>query len=100
MGDCLGGKGTKDSWLIFRDDLVRAQERSIAMYRKSNKRSRSPAWMNMELLPELKHRKEVHRRWKQEQGPWEHMEQQSSAVQNSAGVETGKEGEGQQERFL
>ncbi|KAK4816014.1 hypothetical protein QYF61_011004 [Mycteria americana] len=59
VGNCLRGKETKDSWLTFNDDLIGAQEQSIAMCRKSIKCSRSPACMNMELLPELKHRKYI-----------------------------------------
>lgn len=100
MGNCHGGKGATDSWLIFEDYLEEAQEKSVLMCRKSTKCSRSPAWMNMELLPELKHRKEVHRRRKQGRAPWECMEQQSPAIQNSARVETSKEAEGQQEKFV
>lgn len=57
MANCLEGKGTKDSWLISKDNLARAQQQSITMGRKSSKCSKIPAWMNMELLPELKHRK-------------------------------------------
>lgn len=35
------------------------------MFRKSSKHGRRPAWVSEELLAELKHKKEVQRKWKQ-----------------------------------
>ncbi|KAK4807026.1 hypothetical protein QYF61_000355 [Mycteria americana] len=51
--------------------LLQAQERCIPTKRKSGKNARRPAWMNMELLDKLKHKKEAYRRWKQGQVAWE-----------------------------
>ncbi|KAK4827964.1 hypothetical protein QYF61_022666 [Mycteria americana] len=74
------------------------------MCRKSSKHGNRPAWVNMELLTELKHEKEVHRRWKPGEAMWEEynpcMEERSEESQSSAGVETSEGGEGQHERFL
>jgi len=75
LGDLLGRlserllwrvRETQDSWLIFRDNLLKAQNLSIVMFRKSSKRGRRPAWISKELLTELKHKKEVQRKWKQQ----------------------------------
>ncbi|GAB0177368.1 hypothetical protein GRJ2_000202000 [Grus japonensis] len=62
----LEGRGTQDSWLIFKGDLLQAQERCIPTKRKSSKR---PPRMNKELLG--KHKKEAYRGWKQGQVAWE-----------------------------
>ncbi|GAB0203910.1 high affinity cAMP-specific and IBMX-insensitive 3',5'-cyclic phosphodiesterase 8B [Grus japonensis] len=55
----LEGRGTQDSWLVFKDHLLQAQERCTPAKRKSGKNTRRPAWMNKELLDKLKHRKEA-----------------------------------------
>lgn len=60
-----GLKGVQESWVIFKDSLLRAQERSIAMCRRSIKCGRKAAWMNSAFLTQLKREKEVHRRRKQ-----------------------------------
>ncbi|KFV97213.1 hypothetical protein N327_03267, partial [Fulmarus glacialis] len=67
----LEGRGAQESWLIFKDHLLQAQERCIPTKRKSGKNARRPAWMNKELLDTLKHRKEAYRGWKQGQVAWE-----------------------------
>lgn len=51
----LQGKRPWGSWLIFKDSLLRTQEQ-FTMFRKLSKHGRRPVWMNMELLPELKHK--------------------------------------------
>ena len=67
----LEGRGAQESWLIFKDHLLQAQERCIPTKRKSGKNTRRPAWMNKELLDKLKHKKEAYRGWKQGQVAWE-----------------------------
>ena len=63
-----GEKGEiQESWLIFKDHLLQAQEWSILIIKKQSKGVRRPAWMNMELLTELKHEKEAYKRQKQGQ---------------------------------
>lgn len=52
----LQGKRPQESWLIFKDSLLRTQEQRT-MFRKLSKYGTRPVWMNMELLPELKHMK-------------------------------------------
>ncbi|KAM9591177.1 uncharacterized protein ACIBXB_006074 isoform 2-T3 [Morphnus guianensis] len=60
----LEGRGAQESWLIFKDHLLQAQERCIPTKRKSGKNARRPAWMKKELLDKLKHKKEAYRGWK------------------------------------
>lgn len=51
-----GSKGVQESWLIFKDSLLGAEERSFPACRKTNKHGRRPAWVNRELLSELRWR--------------------------------------------
>ncbi|GAB0180267.1 mitochondrial enolase superfamily member 1 [Grus japonensis] len=63
----LEGRGAQDSWLIFKAHLLQAQERCIPTKRKSSKNTKSPPWMNKELLGKVKQKKEAYRGWKQGQ---------------------------------
>ncbi|GAB0193896.1 hypothetical protein GRJ2_001854900 [Grus japonensis] len=67
----LEGRGTQDSWLVFKGHLLQAQERCIPTKRKSGKNTKRPAWMNKELLDKVKHKKEAYKGWKQGQVAWE-----------------------------
>ncbi|GAB0209884.1 hypothetical protein GRJ2_003454100 [Grus japonensis] len=67
----LEGRGTQDSWLIFKGHLLQAQERCIPTKRKSGKNTKRPPWMNKELLGKVKQKKEAYRGWKQGQVAWE-----------------------------
>ncbi|GAB0208721.1 hypothetical protein GRJ2_003337800 [Grus japonensis] len=67
----LEGRGAQDSWLIFKGHLLQAQERCIPAKRKSSKNTKSPPWMNKEVLGKVKQKKEAYRGWKQGQVAWE-----------------------------
>ncbi|GAB0209762.1 hypothetical protein GRJ2_003441900 [Grus japonensis] len=68
----LEGRGTQDSWLIFKGHLLQAQERCIpTKKKKSGKNTQRPAWMNKELPGKVKQKKEAFRGWKQGQVAWE-----------------------------
>ncbi|GAB0204921.1 mitochondrial enolase superfamily member 1 [Grus japonensis] len=67
----LEGRRPQESWLIFKDHLLQAQERYVPTKRKSGKSIRRPAWINRELLHKLKHKKKAYRGWKQGQVAWE-----------------------------
>ncbi|KFV19397.1 hypothetical protein N340_02194, partial [Tauraco erythrolophus] len=69
--EALEGRGAQESWLIFKDHRLQAQERCIPTKRKSGKNTRRPAWMNKELLDQLGHKKKAYRGWKQGQAAWE-----------------------------
>uniref|UniRef100_A0A8B9ISU6 Endonuclease/exonuclease/phosphatase domain-containing protein n=1 Tax=Amazona collaria TaxID=241587 RepID=A0A8B9ISU6_9PSIT len=49
----LEGRGAQDCWLIFKDDLLQAQERCIPTRRKFSRRARRPPWMDKELLSKI-----------------------------------------------
>ncbi|KFV09049.1 hypothetical protein N340_00462, partial [Tauraco erythrolophus] len=69
--EALEGTGAQESWLIFKDHLLQAQEWCIRTKRKSGRNTRRPAWMNKELLNKLRHKKKAYREWKQGQVAWE-----------------------------
>ncbi|KFU86754.1 hypothetical protein M959_06752, partial [Chaetura pelagica] len=60
----LKGTGVHESWLIFKDHLLQAQEHCIPTKRKSSRNSRRSAWMNKQLLEKLRLKNEAHRGWK------------------------------------
>jgi len=49
----LEGRGAQESWSVFKDHLLRSQERCILTKRKSGRNARRPTWMNKELLAKL-----------------------------------------------
>ncbi|KFV20185.1 hypothetical protein N340_14281, partial [Tauraco erythrolophus] len=69
--EALKGRGVQESWLIFKDHLLQAQEWCIPTNRKSGRNTRRPAWMNELLLDQLGHKKKAYRGWKQGQVAWE-----------------------------
>ncbi|KGL93213.1 hypothetical protein N301_01878, partial [Charadrius vociferus] len=69
--EALEGRGAQESWLVFKDHLLQAQERCIPTKRKAGRKARRPAWMNKELLDMLKRKKEAYREWKQGRIAWE-----------------------------
>ncbi|KFV20004.1 hypothetical protein N340_00444, partial [Tauraco erythrolophus] len=69
--EALEGRGAQESWLIFKDHLLQAQEWCIPTKRMSGRNTRRPAWMNKELLDQLGHKKKAYRGWKQGQVAWE-----------------------------
>ncbi|CAM5148340.1 unnamed protein product [Eretmochelys imbricata] len=60
----MRGKGVQDSWLYFQESFLRLQGQSIPMCRKNSKYGRRPAWLNSEILADLKHKKEAYKKWK------------------------------------
>ncbi|CAM4614120.1 unnamed protein product [Lepidochelys olivacea] len=58
------GKGVWESWLYFKESLWGLQGQTIQMCRKNSKYGRRPAWLNSEILADLKHKKEAYKKWK------------------------------------
>ncbi|KFV20393.1 hypothetical protein N340_12155, partial [Tauraco erythrolophus] len=69
--EALERRGAQESWLIFKDHLLQAQERCIPTKRKSGRNTRRPAWMNKELLDQLGHKKKAYSGWEKGQVAWE-----------------------------
>ncbi|CAM5113306.1 unnamed protein product [Natator depressus] len=63
-GTNMKGKGVQESWLYFKESLLRLQGQTIPMSRKNSKYGRRPAWLNGEILADLKHKKEAYKKWK------------------------------------
>ena len=64
----LRDKGAEQSWQIFENIFLRAQDLSIPMCKKSGKEGRRSAWLSEDLL---KCKKEMHRQWNQGHVSWE-----------------------------
>ncbi|CAM5168179.1 unnamed protein product [Natator depressus] len=60
----MRGKGVQESWLYFKESLLRLQGQTILMCRKNSKYGRRPAWLNSEILADLKYKKEAYKKWK------------------------------------
>lgn len=57
----LERKGVQESWLIFTDLLLQAQEWSLPVFKESSKGVRRPAWTNKKILTEFKCKRECTR---------------------------------------
>ncbi|CAM5082708.1 unnamed protein product [Natator depressus] len=60
----MRGKGVQESWLYFKESLLRLQGQTIPMCRKNSKYGRRPAWLHSEILADLNHKKEAYKKWK------------------------------------
>jgi len=67
----LEGRGVHECWLLFKRHFLHAQERCIPLRKKWSQGGRRPAWLNKELLVELRWKRKVHGMWKEGQATWE-----------------------------
>jgi len=67
----LKGRGVHECWLLFKRHFLHAQERCIPLRKKSSKGGSRPAWLNKELLAEIRQKRKVHGMWKEGQATWE-----------------------------
>ena len=58
------GLGVHECWSVFKNHLLKAQEQAIPWCPKSSKQGRRPAWLNRELLVELRREKKLDDLWK------------------------------------
>ena len=61
----LKDKGVEESWLLFKDALLKAQEVSIPLNKKVGRRDRKLAWLGKDLLGTLRVKKGAYKLWKQ-----------------------------------
>lgn len=47
----------QETWIIFKNDLLQAQQCSIVIFRQTSKGGRKPEWMNKDLLTKLDYKK-------------------------------------------
>jgi len=67
----LEGRGVRECWSLFKHHFLHAQEWCIPLRKKSTKGGKRPAWMNKELLVELRWKRKAHGMWKEGQATWE-----------------------------
>jgi len=67
----LEGRGVQEGWSLFKCHFLHAQKRCIPLKKKSSKVGRRPAWLNKELLEEIRWKRKVHGMWKEGQATWE-----------------------------
>jgi len=63
--------GSKRSWSLFKHHFLHAQERCIPLRKKSSKGGRRSAWLNKELLAEIRWKRKISGIWKEVQATWE-----------------------------
>lgn len=62
----MKGKNAQESWLIFKENFLRAQEQTILLDRKTENSGRVLVWLSQEFLNELKHthkKRGLHKKW-------------------------------------
>src|SRR5699024_8753945 len=57
-------KGVQDGWLLFKKEVLKAQEQAVPLSRKMSRRGRRPMWMNRELFLRLQEKKRIYLLWK------------------------------------
>jgi len=67
----LEGRGVHECWSLFKQHFFHAREQCIPLRKKSSKGGRRPAWLNKELLAEIRWKSKVHGMWKEGQATWE-----------------------------
>ena len=56
----LASKGVQESWLLFKKEVLRAQEQAVPLSCKMSRRGRRPACMNRELFLRLREKKRIY----------------------------------------
>ena len=63
-GSVLESKGVQDVWLLFKKEVLKAQEQAVPLSRKMSRCGRRLAWMNRELFLRLQEKKRIYLLWK------------------------------------
>jgi len=67
----LKGRGVQECWSLFKRHFLHAQDQCIPLRKKSSKGGRRPAWLNKELLAELRWKRKFHGMCKEGHATWE-----------------------------
>ncbi|PKU34200.1 hypothetical protein llap_15501 [Limosa lapponica baueri] len=59
----LRGKGVQEGWMLFKKEILKAQEQAVPMRRKIKGRGIWPAWLKKELLMGLREKRRVYHLW-------------------------------------
>ena len=63
-GSVLESKGVQDGWLLFKKEVLKAQEQAVPLSCKMSRQRRRPEWMNRELFLRLQEKKRIYLLWK------------------------------------
>jgi len=66
----LEGRGVQECWSLFKRHFLHAQEQCILLRKKSSKGGRRPAWLDKELLVEIRWKRKVYGMWKEGKATW------------------------------
>jgi len=87
----LKGRGVQECWSLFKHHTAPEHGGSIPLRKRSRKGGKRPAWMNKELLAELRWKRKVHGMWKEGQATWEEYRNVVRASQNHRIVGVGRD---------
>ncbi|NXP18553.1 RTXE polymerase, partial [Scytalopus superciliaris] len=54
----------QEGWTCFKQEVLSAQEQAVPVCRKASQWGRRPAWLNSEILKEIREKKKVYQLWK------------------------------------
>ncbi|NWZ98260.1 PO11 protein, partial [Nesospiza acunhae] len=63
----LKNKGVQESWACLKTEILRAQEQTVPVCRKTSQRGKRPAWLGKEVLEKLRNKKRMYQHWKEGQ---------------------------------
>lgn len=67
----LRDKDVEESWLVFKDAFLRAQELSVPLNKKAGRGDGKPAWLSKDLLGKLRAKRGTYSFWKQGCVAWQ-----------------------------
>jgi len=82
----LEGRGVQESWLLFKNHFLHAQDRCIPLRKKSRKGGKRLAWMIKELLAELRWNRKVYGMWKERRA----LGKSTGMLSKHAGMQQGR----------
>jgi len=80
----LEDRGVQGCWWLFKHYFLHAQEWYIHLRKKSSKGGRRLAWLNKELLAEIRQKRKVHGMWKEGRITWEEYRNVVRACRDAA----------------
>ncbi|PKU39519.1 rna-directed dna polymerase from mobile element jockey-like [Limosa lapponica baueri] len=63
--------GGQEGWTYSKKEVLKAQEQAVPVCQKTSRRGRRPAWLNRDLLLDLKNKRRVYNLWKRGQASHE-----------------------------
>ncbi|PKU48587.1 rna-directed dna polymerase from mobile element jockey-like [Limosa lapponica baueri] len=63
--------GVQEGWTYFKKEVLKEEEQAVPMCRKTSRQGRRPAWLNRDLLLDLRNKRRVYNLWKRGQASHE-----------------------------